>query len=292
MESLAGDEQRLAARRQLGAELRSLREARTLTGQQLADRLDWSQAKVSRIEGARTRTEVTDIAAMLDALEVSAEERGRLLEVAETAAGPASTWRNSTRVGLTRRQQDFINSEAAAVRIRHYQPVLLPGYLQSADYARRVIEFAGTKDVDRALQARLARGAVLAGANAPSYEIVLLETVLRWRPFETSMMLDQLRALEAAARRRNVTVRIISLAREQRVYVQHPFVIYDFGDEAPPEVLVETTRTDLRLTEPGDVQAYLGWFERLQRSALSATDSLRLVRSVAHEFETNPREEP
>ncbi len=289
---MAGDEQRLAARRQLGAELRSLREARELTGQQLADQLGWSQAKVSRIEGARTRAEVSDVAAMLDALQVAGGKQDRLLEFAETAAGPASTWRNSTGVGLTRRQQDFINSEAAALRLRHYQPVLLPGYLQTPDYARRVIEFAGTKDVDRALQARLARGAVLTAANAPAYEIVLLETVLRWRPFEPSLMLDQLHALEVAARRRNVTLRVVSLGREQRVFVQHPFVMYDFGDDAPAEVLVETTRTDLRLTEAADVQAYLGWFERLQRSALSATDSLRLIRSVAHELETNPQEEP
>jgi transcriptional regulator with XRE-family HTH domain len=289
---LVGEEQRLAARRQLGAELRALREARELTGQQLADQLGWSQAKVSRIEGARTRAEVADVAALLEVLGTAAGERARLLGVAETAAGPASNWRNSTGVGLTRRQRDFINSEAAATRIRHYQPVLLPGYLQTPDYARRVIEFAGAKDVDRALQARLARGKVLIGESPPTYEIVLLETVLRWRPFEPPLMVEQLRALETAARRRNIVVRVVSLDREQRVYVQHPFVVYDFGEDTPPEVLIETTRTDLRLTEPSDVQAYAGWFERLQRSALPAGDSLRLIRRVAHELEKHPREEP
>jgi transcriptional regulator with XRE-family HTH domain len=141
---VAGDERRLAARRHLGGELRSRREMRGLSGQQLADQLGWSQAKVSRIEGARTRADISDVAALLEALDVPTAERAGLLEVAETAAGPASNWRNSRRVGLTRRQQDFIDSEAAATRIRHYQPVILPGYLQTAEYARIVIELAGT----------------------------------------------------------------------------------------------------------------------------------------------------
>ncbi|MFN8079905.1 MAG: hypothetical protein U0Q19_10080 [Kineosporiaceae bacterium] len=77
-----------------------------------------------------------------------------------------------------------------------------------------------------------------------------------------------------------------------RFYVQHPFVIYDFGDEARRELLVETTTWKSTPTAGQRRPGYPGIDSALQRSALSATDSLRLVRSVAHEFETNPREEP
>ncbi len=250
----------------------------------MAERLGWSQSKVSRIEAARTRSELEDVAALLEALEVPVALRADLLTLAEEAAGPAEAWRNSSRVGLTRRQQDFINSEASASRLRHYQPVLLPGYLQTPEYARRVIELAGSKDVERALSMRLARGAVVRRSDAPRYEVVLLETVLRWRPVAPDLMAAQLFALEEVARRRNVEVRVVSLDDEQSVFVQHPFVLYDFPAGAPSEVLVETTRTDLRLTDEADVTAYAGWFNRLWRAGLPRKQSMMLIRTVAQQM--------
>jgi transcriptional regulator with XRE-family HTH domain len=283
---LASEHQSAAARRRLGAELRSLRERKGLTGQQLADQVGWSQAKVSRIEGARTRAPVEDVAVLLTALEVPPAATPALLDLAAEAAGPAESWRNSSRVGLTRRQQDFINSEAAAVLIRHYQPLILPGYLQTSAYARRVIELAGVVDVERHLAARLARGGVLTGPTPPKYEIVLMEAVLRWRPIAPAAMAEQLRALEVVARRRNVSIRVVTLDHEQSVYVQHPFVLYDFNDQAPPEALVETLHTDLRLRDAGDVQSYLSSFGRLAKSALSQSASLGLIRDYALDMES------
>lgn len=284
---MSSDQHRVAARRKLGAELRSLREQRQLTGQELAERLGWSQSKVSRIEGARTRSEADDVRAVLSALEVPAALQMDLVALAEQAAGPAEAWRNSSRVGLTRRQQDFVNNEASAVRVRHYQPLLVPGYLQTPAYARRVLDLAGSTDVDRGVAMRQARGAVLAGDRAPTYEVVLMETSLRWRPFSRQLMVDQLDHLEAATRRKNVTVRVISLDEEQSAYIQHPFVIYDFGGTSPSEVLVEAAHADVRLTDASDVEAYLRWFEKLTSTALSPTRSVRLVRQVAQQLQSS-----
>ncbi len=284
---MAGEQQRVAARRQLGAELRSLREQRGLSGQQLAASLGWSQSKISRIEGARTRSERSDVEAVLAALDVPSALRVDLLTLAEEAAGPPEAWRNSTRVGLTRRQQDFVNSEAAAVRIRHYQPLIIPGYLQTPAYARRVLELAGSRDVDRAVAMRMARGAVVVGDPAPKYEIVLMETSLRWRPFATDLMAEQLDVLAQVARRKNVDLRVISLDVEQTAYVQHPFVVYDF-EAAPSEVIVEATHADTRLTDADDVRSYVDCFDRLARTALSPTLSMRLIRFVAQEMHAHP----
>jgi transcriptional regulator with XRE-family HTH domain len=283
---ISGDEVRIAARRRLGAELRAMREALGLTGQQVADRLTWSQAKVSRIEMAKTRAEVTDVSDLLAALEVSDKLSLELVSLAELAAGPRDAWRNSSRVGLTRRQQDFIDAEGAAVLIRHYQPVLLPGYLQTPAYARSVIEMAGSLDVERALEHRQARRQVMTKPGGPLYEIVVMEAVLRWRPGEPAEMAEQLRLLVDIAGRRNVTLRVVTYDNAQPVYVQHPFVVYDFEDKAPAEVLVETSTRDLHLRDLADVTVYTGWFELLSRSALSAKDSVRLISGLAREMDS------
>ena len=277
---LSAEQRRVAARRELGQELRALRELSGLSGHRLAEAVGWSQAKVSRIEKARTRAEATDIAKLLDVLDVEPGRRDALLLVAELAAGPPEAWRNSSRTGLTRRQQDFIAFEGAATRIRHYQPLLIPGYLQTAEYARRVLEMADAGDLERRLDARLARRQIVLGNAAPSYEIVLLDSALRWRPGPAAVMAEQLDLLREMARRPNVSLRIVPLDREQTSFVQHPFVLYDFGEASPAEALVETTTTDLRITDEREVEGLGRFFGRLSSSALSQRDSLSLIKQV------------
>ncbi|MDQ1678054.1 MAG: hypothetical protein QOF58_6654 [Pseudonocardiales bacterium] len=275
---LATEQRRVAARRELGQQLRALRELSGLSGQRVAQALGWSQAKVSRIEKARTRAEAADIAKLLDVLNVEPGRRDALLLLAELAAGPPETWRNSSRTGLTRRQQDFVAFEAAATRIRHYQPLLIPGYLQTTEYARRVLAMADANDLERRLESRLARRQIVIGDSAPSYEIVLLDSALRWRPGPATVMAEQLDLLRKMVRRPNVTVRVVPLDREQNSFVQHPFVLYDFGEASPTEGLVETTTTDLRITDEDEVEALGRFFGRLSSSALSQRDSLSLIR--------------
>lgn len=278
---MPSEQARVAARRHMGAEVRRLREAAGLSGQGLAHAVGWSQSKVSRVEQARTRTEVHDVAVLLDVLGVPDDDRKRLLALAEDAAGPAESWRNSSRSGLTRRQQDFIAFEASAHSIRHYNPVLLPGYLQTRDYAERVITMAGAKDVSRAVDYRLSRRAILAGEPAPNYEVVLMEAAVRWRPGPVALWAAQVKDLLAMSQRSNLCLRVIPLDQEQSVFVQHPFVLYRFSDGVAPEALVETTTTDVRVTEPNEVATLDAEFSRLARSALTEEASRAFMRKLA-----------
>ena len=280
------DAGQIAARRRLGAELRRLREIRDMTGEALADLLGWSQSKVSRIEHARTLASIEDVRAFGVALKLPKAVRQELQQLATEAAGAPGDWRNSSRMGLTRRQQDFISLEASARRIKHYQPALLPGYIQTPAYARRVIEIAGASDVERALEARLARRSTLVGLDAPTYEVVLLESALRWRPFSYPEMREQLELLATLSSRPNVTVRIVSFDREQTTFVQHPFMIFEFGGELPPEALIETTTQDLRLGDRDSLKILDKFFARLTSSSLTASDSLDLIWQEIHAIET------
>lgn len=274
----SAESEHVAARHRLGAELRRLRENFGTSGQRLANELGWSQSKVSRIEQARTFATVNDVRALLDALGVSAPDRRRLMKLAEQAA--SGSWRNSSRVGLTRRQQDFIDRESTAVEICHYNPVLLPGYMQTEDYARRVIEMAGAAKEDRALEYRLARRSTMLKKDAPRYRIVLLESAIRWRPVPRPAMAEQLDLIAELAMRDNVDLRVVPLDQEQSTFVQHTFMVFRYG-ETPPRALVELTTHDLHISDPSSIDTLQRNFEQLSSSALSPGDSLSFVRSAA-----------
>ncbi|WP_231928425.1 helix-turn-helix domain-containing protein [Micromonospora echinaurantiaca] len=253
-----------------------------MTGQDLAAQLGWSQSKVSRIEQARTRAPVSDIQALLGLLDVPVSARDQVIALAERAA--AGSWRNSTGVGLTRRQQDFIALEASASEIYHYNPVLLPGYMQSEEYARRVIDMAGASNEERAVEYRLARRLTMLGRSAPRYRVVLLETALRWRPVPPDIMARQLGNLAEYAARDNVDLRILAFDQEQSSFMQHPLMVFRFDPPAPARGLLETTAADYHLTDTPTVERLIDNFEQLSSSALSPSDSLALIRKAARDL--------
>ena len=278
---MSSDVGSVAARRQLGGELRRHRKASGLTGQQLADALGWHQSKVSRIESARNLTQTEDIAALAEVLGLPKARRAELLTLAEASLGAPGTWRNSSRAGLTRRQQDFIALEASASVIAHYQPALLPGYLQTPEYARRVVEMADAKEVERAVEARVSRRRTLTASNAPQYRIVLMEAALRWRPVDKPAMATQLQELAKLSARTNVDLRVVTYDQEQVGFIQHPVMILEFRDDAEPEALIETTVHDFRVVDDRGVGRLLRHFKRVQASALSRRESTAFIRDVA-----------
>jgi transcriptional regulator with XRE-family HTH domain len=290
--AVTSDHERMAARRRLGAEVRAMREQAGLTGQSVASALGWSQAKVSRIEQARTRAEVDDVADLVEALGASSAEQTRLLALAEEAAGPADSWRNSSRTGLTRRQQNFIAYEAAALSIRHYQPVLVPGAFQTPEYARAVVRMTANPNAERQIDQRMKRQAIITAGDGPTYEVVLLDAVTRWCPGPAEVLAGQLDRLADLAELPNVDLRVVPLDRPQTSFLAHPVVIYDFGDAAPAEALVETTTQEVRVS--GDALAVLDRrITRVAAAAMTHAESVTYVRARARSLlPTDPKEAP
>jgi transcriptional regulator with XRE-family HTH domain len=268
------------ARRRLGLELRRLREEAGLSGQQLADSLGWSQAKVSRLEAARVRTTVEDIARALATFDLPPRERDDLLELAEEAAGPPESWRNSTRAGLTRRQQDLIALISAAVSVRHYNPLILPGIVQAPAYARRILEMTGHRNVERSLEERMAQRAILTGERPPRYEILVADAAIRWRPGPPTLMAKQLGLVLDLTALGSLTLRILPTDQEQASFLLHPVRIYDFGGDPPTEVRVETTTTDYRITDPEDVEIYSRRFTEVASRALTPARSIACLKDT------------
>ena len=173
-----------AQRGQLGAELRRVRMLAGLSGRQLARAAGLSQSAVSRAERGESVLSLPEVTAWADAAGVSGDRRAVLLALAEAAVNEVATFRLRLRGGLAAAQESVGDLEASARVVRNFQPGIIPGLLQTADYARRIMALADTGHdggLAAAVAARLARQQALHDP-ARSFEFVMTEAALRYRP--------------------------------------------------------------------------------------------------------------
>ncbi|GIH11220.1 transcriptional regulator [Rhizocola hellebori] len=273
--------------RKLGAELRAAREAAGLSGRALATRLgNWSQAKVSRIENGVVSSTIEDIEAMLDALGVDGDRRDQLLALAEEASESTVSWRVLHKGGMARWQHELDQLLRRAARVRHFQPMVVPGLMQTAEYARHVLElgnWTGQKDVDAAVVARLARQQILFEPTCPQYHYLLGEIGLRWRPTDSvPLHRAQLDRVVTVAALPTVTVQLLPTDRPTAALGLHGFRIYDFNDEDEPTVVfVETISGEITISEPDNVATYIATWEQLVKSALSPEDTKAYIQQMS-----------
>jgi len=264
-------------RRQLGEALRRLRLDADLTGTQLANQAGWAQSKVSRIERGQSAVAVADVELWAQICHAPDDVRGELVELAEAVATEATAWRRALRRGLPRMQREVGDLEAGATTLLYYQPVLVPGLLQTPEYARQVATAGAlpdSPDVAGWIAARMDRQAIL---YEPSrrIELVIGEPALRWRLGPAHTMLAQLDRIVTVTRLPNVAVRIIPLSAEVPVWHTHGFTIYDGRDDGPI-VAVSTMTAGLTITDPHDVGRYRAAFDRLRELAVFG-DAARAV---------------
>nr|WP_204342436.1 helix-turn-helix transcriptional regulator [Micromonospora terminaliae] len=274
-------------RRRLGTELRRLREQAGLTGDQVIERIGWASAsKLSRLENGRSRPDPDDVGVLLTLYGAEAELREELLGITQEA-GDMRGWLRNFPV-MTQQQRGFAELEAGCAEISEYNPVLVPGLLQTPGYARhrimsaaQVAEEAGDleiEDPETEVRARQARQSLLTRSpDAPRYTAVLEEAALGHRAGPPEVLHEQIVHLCELALLPNVTLRL--LLRDTRVgdwYLPPTaFSVYRFADPLDPETLaIEGGFTDVMSTEANTLNRYKVVFEWLCSAALSASDTL------------------
>jgi len=269
------------AQQRLIALLRDLRAASGMSTYQLKDVLDWSQAKVSRAERGEGKPLTAEEAeAWAEATGASPAAREELSALAEATWTETRSWRTSHRSGLAFRQREMGQLEHRATQIMQFQPEAIPGLLQSENYARRVLAFADVTakgGVDAAAKARIERQAVLREPGH-TFDFVLGEGALRWRPGPRELMEEQLDHLLALAALPSVSLSVIPFDREAATAYQHAFTIYRIPDA--PVVLVENYHAEIFVAEPGYLATYERTFATLRASALHGDEAIAFARSV------------
>ncbi|WP_433331665.1 helix-turn-helix domain-containing protein [Spirillospora sp. CA-294931] len=281
-------------RQRLAAELRTLREDRGMTAEQLSRLLHMSRMKISKLENARVRPNVGEIMNILDCLEVEGNKRNEIIHVARGAAEKG--WWTSFGDAMDSRQCLFADVESGAATIREYSQFKVPSCLQTRDYASFLIETAMPRAdascaPERALEARLHRQKQLLASGGPRYEVVIDEIVMRRRTAPPQVMIGQLRHLsEIATRHPHITLRIMPLAADfsGRPLPDAAFSVYTFPDPNDPSiVLIDTLGTEIVHIKPNDVAAYSRQYESLREVALSAAASLGLLTDLIGELRSS-----
>jgi transcriptional regulator with XRE-family HTH domain len=266
-------------RRELGALLRKLRTKKGLTVEQAADRLLFSMSKLSRMETGHGVATPRDIRDLCDLYGVTGEaERDHLMQLA--AESKQQAWWQSYDLPYS----TYVGLEAEATVISDFQSSVVPGLLQTADYARAGHEGAmprlSSAAIERRIEAKLTRQAILTQDNPPSFRAVLDEAVLHRMVGGSLVMSLQLERLIEVARLPNVTVQVIPFTLGAHPAVESNFNILEMPAPTPGVVFVEGLVGSIYLERPEDLERYHQIFERLQSIALSPKDTITLIAKV------------
>jgi transcriptional regulator with XRE-family HTH domain len=275
-------------RKRLGIELRRLRERAGLTCEDVGQRLDCSGTRISRLETGRISVKPGDVRELLEIYGVTGAEAESLVQLAREARRRG--WWHTYGRALPNWFEAYIGLETEAVRLRDFQPLVIPGVLQTEDYARAVLRAApnagSPEDIDRQVALRMERQTVLSQANAPDLWIVLSETVLRVQVGGASVMRAQLRRLVDVAERSSVTLQVLPFTAAAHVQPISPFTILEFPEAADPTVVyLEHLTGSLFLESEEEVRRYTVVFDHLRAEALGTGPSVDLIARVAAELE-------
>jgi transcriptional regulator with XRE-family HTH domain len=268
-------------RRRLGSELRRLRKKAGFTIESVAIALECSDSKVSRIETGQVSATPRDVRDMLELYGVSDPQQESLIAIAREARQKAwwQEYGNTPAVPL-------VGLEAAAASIHTYEGQLVPGLLQTKQYAEHVIRallpHLATEEIDRGLEFRMRRQAVLTRKDPPVFWAVLDEAVIR-RPVGGAIgMRKQLLYLADISSEPNITLQILPFAVGAHGGMNGQFTIFKFPDlEDPDVVYIEDTLSNHYFEDNQEVAQYCTMFDILCSQALKPADSVDLLSAAA-----------
>ena len=269
-------------RRRLALELRRLRETAKLTCEEVAEQLECSASKISRVETGRVSVSPRDVRDMLGIYGVPEDQRDTLVQLARESRQKG--WWHAYGDSVQPHFATYLGLESAASEIRIYEVNMIPGLLQTEEYARTVIT-AGMVDsprseIERRVALRMERQQVTR-TNTPNVWAVLDEAALRRQVGGREVMRIQLEHLRELGSLRNVSLQVIPFGGGAHPAMGRPFVILAFGEDLDPDVVyLEDLTSALWVENVDEVDRYNVFFNHLRATALSFENSAALMCAV------------
>jgi transcriptional regulator with XRE-family HTH domain len=256
-----------------------------LTAEQVAERLMVSPSKVSRLETGQRGASARDIRELCDLYEVGEEQRQHLMELA--IEGKQRAWWQPLGMPYPR----YVGLEAEAASISDYGLGIMPGLLQTADYARAQVLAAVPRwvpdEVERRVRSRITRQQRLFSEHPPSFEAVVDESVLHRVVGNPAVMRAQLERLLELSSLPHVTLRVIPYDAGALPAGNNKFIILRFAQPAVPDVVfIEGLTGDLYFEEPHDVETYSTTFRALAELAAEPDMTRDIIATMVASYQT------
>ena len=270
------------AREVLGSRLRELRRDASLTGRDLASLAGWHSSKISRIEYGKQNPSESDIRAWCS--HTHAEDQ--IPDLIASLRGIEALWvewRRQLALGTRRRQKISIALAEQTKVFRAYDPTVIYGMLQTAQYAREIMGL-GVKfhqiqdDLDSGVAARMERQRFLYQSGR-SFHVLLGEQALRTNIGGEEVMAGQLDRLLAVAGLPSVSLGIIPAAARMPLAPENAFLIFD-----DRMVMIETYSAELTITQPREVAVYAKAFSWLSHAAVYHQQARALIRDALNQL--------
>ncbi|MCI0386114.1 helix-turn-helix transcriptional regulator [Streptomyces sp. CNQ085] len=268
-------------RRRLGEALRRYRTEAGLTLDAAAERMNWIGPKLSRIETATAYIKPGDVAKLLSSYGIDDPEVVEALEGLARDARKQGWWQTYSGI-VSPSYADYISLESDAESVREFAPLLIPGLLQTAAYARETIAANATgrsqEEAAALAEVRMARQSVLTRPGAPlELWAVVHEAALHHRfAVRPATMREQLRRLLDASEMSNVTVQLMPLDSTAHPGMVGGFTLTSFPRPMPPVALLENL-SGATYVEGDEATPFAKAFDRIRATALSVEDSLARI---------------
>ncbi|WNO74005.1 helix-turn-helix transcriptional regulator [Streptomyces sp. AM8-1-1] len=273
-------------RRRLGQELRRLRELKGMTAEEVAERLLVSQSKISRLENGRRSISQRDVRDLCGVYEV---EDHRIVDSLMQMA------KDSRQQGWWHAFGDipysvYIGLETDAASLRVYEPQVVPGLLQTRQYAEALIAGAlpetGTTDIDKRVSVRLRRQDRIKDSDHPlRLWVVIDEAALRRLVGGKNLMREQLEHLVELSQLPHVTVQVLPFDMGAHPGINGQYAILEFPDASDSSVVyIEGVTSDLYLEKANDVQKYSVMYEHLRAQALNVDQTRAFIADIAKDY--------
>jgi hypothetical protein len=276
-------------RRRLAAELRKAREVAGLTIEEVAEELEWSSAKISRIENAHVGVLPRDVKFLLRTY--GHKDGDELWEVLLTLARESRQkgWWHQYGDAIPSWFQVYVGLEAEATTRSSYYAEFMPGLLQTREYAlavhRASLPAATDEVIQQLVEVRMARQELLTSPDAPELWLILNEAVLRRVVGGNAVMHEQLTRLAEAASMPTVTIQVLPFSSGAHAAMDGSFSVLGFANETDPKVVyIEYQGGSLYLERREEVGRYTLTFDHLRAAALPVDASRTLIRRCAEEL--------
>lgn len=265
-------------------ELRRLREAAHVTIDHVAERLECSGSKISRIETGQTGVTPRDVRDMLDIYHVEPEYAEQLLKIAREARQKG--WWQLYGDVLT---GAYVGLEAAADHIRSYEALVVPGLLQTEEYAQAMIHAArpdiSVTEVEKRVRVRMSRQSLVTQDDPIDLWVVLDEAVLRRPVGGRAVMRRQLEHLSLAASWPNVTLQVLPFSAGAHAGMDGTFTMLLYDESAGQNfVFASNAAGGLFLEKDDELQRYGFIFDYLRANALRPDESVSMIVKLTKEL--------